>query len=821
MPCDDGWISQGAELKKLPYLSTIHREVTAKWEKTHSETAAMELAALDLFSGNPLASRQRLAGIESREAALMRRDAALAILRSANRRPIETSNSDLEIDRQQLGNEVVSASDTDEDRLVALRVRGDAAAAEGDLVAAMNFYLEGLDLVDQIGRRSVGYWSADVAGSLSVRAHRVLLGEIHRILEQSRAVSNPTDPNSLGNLEQLLSVRLESVRQSGDQFAVQKQIDRLLPLEWARKAVLTNSTEILYGRSLQKSEPVLLSAAGSHDPSTRVKSWELLSALQMRSGWRKESEILQRYLLSAYPGIPGDGGRSLAVDLASEADRTALRDRLLTGAPEEWPLVTPRVQRESVRDEQVYSVPVPVQFANGSCLEGLDVAVDRTGRFVRFTCGGIAERWGKTLPGEPRVIRSGFANYDQVEAHAVGRLLLLRVGSEVFVLLPFNERGEPIAQLLYAPLDIGADLSILPNDLLWRPDPVPAVLGIRHDGSRLIDGFGRVFSGIGPVRSGYFCFRSQSRLVCLDTQTGMRLWERLDLPVKNQVLGDDDFVYVWNIEDQVLQTLSAIDGRLINEQPWTVKPDDVLLSQSSQIWHVNRSRQVTVTATDVREGVRNWTRQFPADSIPFVMDRATLGVVEPAGVLHLLNADTGAPLGEALTIERPAIVERIVCLQDAQRWYVCISGPVPRFSSLQADQLWGGSRVVFVNGWLYGVEKQSAATVWRRFLENEPLPKSLPQSAPIIVQMWRHAAVEGGNPGSSMGLLRLLDKRTGTEILTHRDSTMYPYFALIPAENREFLDVRTERETFHLNYSAVKEPAPAENNPSDRRSKDE
>jgi hypothetical protein len=182
------------------------------------------------------------------------------------------------------------------------------------------------------------------------------------------------------------------------------------------------------------------------------------------------------------------------------------------------------------------------------------------------------------------------------------------------------------------------------------------------------------------------------------------------------------------------------------------------------------------------------------------MDSDTVGVVESSGLLHILSADTGAPLGEVLTVEVPAKMERVVCLRDAHRWYVAISGPVPRLPILQAEQIWGGLHLAFVHGWLYGIDRQTASISWTRFLDDEPLPLEPAKNAPILVQMWRRSNGDSGGVQNGEGILRLIDKRTGSHIDTTRDPALQPYFALQPAENCEMLQIATERETIRLHY---------------------
>jgi len=51
-----------------------------------------------------------------------------------------------------------------------------------------------------------------------------------------------------------------------------------------------------------------------------------------------------------------------------------------------------------------------------------------------------------------------------------------------------------------------------------------------------------------------------------------------------------------------------------------------------------------------------------------------------------------------------------------------------------------------------------------------------------------------------MGILKMVDLRSGREILTHREPSLQPYFSVISNETRESIDVMTEREMFTLNF---------------------
>jgi hypothetical protein len=168
--------------------------------------------------------------------------------------------------------------------------------------------------------------------------------------------------------------------------------------------------------------------------------------------------------------------------------------------------------------------------------------------------------------------------------------------------------------------------------------------------------------------------------------------------------------------------------------------------------------------------------------------------------LHLLSADSGQPLGEALTVDVPAKLERVVCHRDAWRWYVAFSGPVVRQSVLQGEQIWGGRRLPFLNGMWYAIDRATTSIAWRRPLDNEPLSLDASRMAPVFVQLWRQPNFENAGTKGSEGRLRLIDKRSGRDVTFRKEPSLQQYFVLYPTTNRETLEIRTERETVRLKY---------------------
>ena len=807
VPCDGGWVSQtSASLVKLPWLAVSHETTLAKWNADpRDELAALELARLDLHAGQPSAAHGRLRNMETAAVKGLRREALLALLRTGEVRLSEKQDF-RGTDRAALGSELLELSESADDRLVALLAVGEAAARDDDLAGAVTAFLDGIDLLDATARRSVDEWPADSAATRFVRRDRVFVGAIERTLAKAH-LDQHDQP-----LEQLLDARLKTARKSSDPFAVQRLIDRLLPLSWGRRTLLTEATAVRFARTLKKTEPALLTVMQSRDESLARRAATQLAELFERSGWSAEAEAIERRLLVEHPGGPLDPGPASAIQPVNDPTQNERRARLLAPLVDPWPNVLPVMEGglKTPNDDEVHCLPVGIEAAPGSLLDRLDVSIDRQAQIVRFAGDGHAGKWKVTLGGPRPALRSSFATQDQYEGWGVGRLLVLRVGTELFGIAPLDEKGEPHASIVW---QIDTAFGMSPS---FSEEPIYARVGVRHESIRLTDAFGRVLGRVGPVRPDYLCYQSNGRLVAIDTQTGKRLWERRDLPTQFLTFGDEDRVYLWREAERSLTVLSAVDGRTLGTQPWDAAPDDVLLQREGRTWLATKSvLDVRVELRDASGttlgGARDesliWSKRFASKSVPFVLDRDTLGVIEPRGVLHLISARSGSPLAEPLMVRVPLKLERIVCHRDDGRWYVAFSGPVDRRALFQAEQPWGGKRVPFLNGPWIAVDRATKSIVWQRTIENEPLPLAVSRFAPVFVQMWRQPLFDGLSPKGSEGRLKVIDKRTGREVASRTEPRMQPYFVLHPSASRDQLDIRTEHETILLRYEVEAAPA--------------
>jgi len=628
---------------------------------------------------------------------------------------------------------------------------------------------------------------APVAGAIPfenprrlVRPDLSLVGAFVALLQQSSETERRA-------IEQRLAERWTKAASGTDPFAIQQLTERLAAVTSIQRRLGESSDAAFLGLPLLAVELRLLEAAGSADETLRSQALRELIAQLTRNGFPREADDYRRAMLR------GDYGPVAQAAAAALPAPSSAWER-------EWPHVVPQADSQRERNEDVYQFPVPMDHDSGPLFDRLDVLVDRQGRSVRFSGGGVSGVWTVALPASQSSFR-----YLQHHTLGWGRggLLILRVGFELFALAPFNDRGEPQAKVLWT-LNTAGESGPSPDRL--RLDVVPAVPGVREDEYRVVDFYGRSVGQVGPVRAGFLCYAEKSKLVSIDTLTGQRRWVRYDLPAGFVLGGDDDVIFVWQPQTGRIDWLQASDGRTIASQAWPISPDELILQSGRMFWHRAAGQPTRLVCEDPLEGRIVWSRDLLADETPFALSAHTLGAVRPNGTLQLLSAQTGAPQSPPLNLPGTAGIDRVVASRDDQRWYVAVSERVPQQAGLQQAQLRSGFRSPFINGPLAAIDRDGGQLLWQTGLEREPWPADQPRAVPLLMQVYKLPSPDLQAGRQSDGVVQLRDKRNGQVVFRRQGSDLVGYATLAADPDRAVVDLQLERETVRLRYRPLPPP---------------
>lgn len=656
----------------------------------------------------------------------------------------------------------------------------EAAATAGEPVAALDFALDALD------ERPEGIWRIESSPTRVVRRDRLLQGWIDRLLRAA-------EPAARSVLEQRLQERLGEVLAKKDPFGVQGWLDRLGPLPWARERTLEHQAAAFLGRSLLETELRLLDLSGSSRSPSSVDGRVKLAEFLREAGFPRDAHAILADMSNRQPGARSADGTSVA-SLWRELRERPEWSAAFQPAADVWPMRKPWSEAQQRRNENVYQFGADVRAEPGSLIDRLDVSIDRQGRWVQFAGDGQSGPWKADLPSSSSPFRYVYFRH---ASWGWGRLAIVRVGSELFAVTPFNARGEPQAQVLWT-VDTAATIQPMSDQV----DVVPLRdrTGVRSEELTMFDPFGREIAAVGPVRPRYLCYREQSVLRAIETSTGAALWERFDLPDGTITFGDDDVVAVWQSTTGRLELLSAIDGRTLEERSWSATPDDILQIEDTRAWVIERGPQTALRLVDVVTNETLWRQVWFGEATPFLLDRQTIGVLDPQGVLAIFSAETGAPLGEPLTVDCPPSVDRIAVAVDADRWYVTWTPRLDNLWLLQKGQPRSSFRMPFIDGTLLAIDRSSGQIAWRRRLHHEPFPIDQFRNAPVLWQIWKLPASASGGNQLGDGQVRLIDKRTGEVSYESRSANMQPYLNLQSNPESQLLDLLLSNETVRLHY---------------------
>jgi len=646
-----------------------------------------------------------------------------------------------------------------------------AAAHAGDVAAAADLLLEALS-------------DAPINGEVlfanprrRVRPDLALSGALVALLRQA-------DEPQRRTVEEQLAAAWNRAATGTDPFATQRLSERWSGLEFARRQLSTSGEPAFLGLPLLAVELRLLEASGSTDPAVQTAALNELLRQLSQNGFHHEADDYRRAMLR------GDYGSHAVAEVSLLRSPTTPWE-----AP--WPTVPPQPDSQRERNEDVYQFPVPLDLDTSPLFDRMDVLMERQGRSVRFSGGGVSGVWTVALPASN-------SSYRYLQHHTLGwgrgGLLILRVGFELFALAPFNDRGEPQAKVLWTANTAG-DPPPPPDSL--RLDVVPAVTGIREDEYRVIDRYSRTVGQVGPVRANFLCYAEKSKLVCIETLTGRKRWERYDLPAGFLLGGDDDAIFVWQPQTGELVWLQASDGRTISKQTWNASPDDVVLQSGRWFWHRDGTKLV---CEDRLAGTTLWTRDLAANETAFAMSGRTLGVVRAGGMLTLLSALTGQPQSEPIALNGPAEIDRVVVSRDDERWYVALSERVPQQAGLQQAQLRSGFRSPFIIGPLAAIDRDQPRLLWQTHLDREPWSADQPRAAPLLMQVFKLPSPDLQSGRQSDGVVQLRDKRDGGIVFRKQHAELVGYATLAADPDRAVVDLQLERETVRLRYRPLPPP---------------
>lgn len=579
-------------------------------------------------------------------------------------------------------------------------------------------------------------------------------------------------------LSAMLEEKWQQSERGSDPFALARLLELWHPLAVARDKAQRADDRHFLGRSFAAVELQLLSLAASAQADEASRLWQRLAREQAHAGFARAAQASL------------DHARRLAPETA--IDPTL---KLTVPARIGWPANSPLIESQPERNYDVHQSSIPLDLDSSAFFDDLDVGIDRQYRKVYFHSRDHRRTWDLPLTKSSSNMR--FIPH-LLMGWGRGRVLVLRVGSELFAIAPFDEHDEPVARILWT-VDLLAGSMVLAEHV--RPENLPVIPGVREEDFRVLNAFGRTLGQVGPVRAGFLCFQEKGKLVSVETFTGRKRWERYDLPFDARTFGDEDHVLVWSPSRQSIEVLRAMDGMLLATRAWDAHPDRMVLLQDTRAYQlIPQTTRVELRCEDMLTGQVLWSYTAPLGASPVLLDRDSIGLVEPAGRLRFLNLQTGWEVAESVKFSPLPQFERALVSRDADTWYVALSNKISRQGAVQPANNRNSHRTPLVDGPLIAIDRQTFRPRWQTTLTRTPWLIDQPRTAPLLLHAYKLGTPDQIANGLTNGVIRLLDKWSGAEVLQREGANVLGFATFQSDPDRGLVEVRFEQETLRLRY---------------------
>lgn len=595
-------------------------------------------------------------------------------------------------------------------------------------------------------------------------------------------------------LDLLLQERRQQALDSADPFALQSLAERLSCLPMGRDLRMQLSGRTSSGVGYLKTSLALREIAQGTDRVAAAQAWYRLGLLHDFRSEPLEAADCYRELRDRFADVKLPEGHSSAEWLADVMPDSMIGRALTDGPRDPWPNRLPKITSQDEPHDDIYCYLIPIESRDSSWRR-MSVSVERQGKKVRFTAAGQRGLWELPLPASNSPYRHDWSTH---RGWGLGPLLVLQVGDSLFGIQPLDERGETNAKLLWT-------VSAGPYEETGAHQMLPAQLGVRLDTFRHLDRYEQPVLDVVQASAGLLCYRTRNRLIAIDPATGERLWTRNHLHPQVSISGDGERVVLRNLVTREIEVRRGFDGKLLSHRfdesdasTIVLEHDHLRLSSHSGKPNENVAT-MKLHCDDLVRGETLWQREHPAGSVVLRIDESRLGLVEPAGVLRFVSLADGRELSKH-AVEMPKPLSVAHAFSDDLRLYVILSRPVTEMSWLNTQQDRGSYRRPLLNGSLLAFDRRSLKPLWTIPAKNLPFAIDQPPDAPFFVLPYKRPSDDSADGQHSDGVLHLIDKRTGQEVLFDAGSLNNVYFSLEPDPLQQRIDVLMSKRRVLLEF---------------------
>jgi outer membrane protein assembly factor BamB len=650
-----------------------------------------------------------------------------------------------------------------------------AAAQAGDPVTSLKFYA-GLQSLNPSGEPRF----LKPEPLRSVRHDRLVQGEVLDLF-------NSQGDAILRQLTRELAELAAAASTSRDPFALQRFARQWMPLPIVEPYRLDDRSRI--GMRYVQNQLALLTLQES---SVRDISFQA------------SSKLIELYKSRSYDR----DADAVRLTLQRQGfDTNSLPEKKSAGSP--WNSGPVTISEHAEQNLDTTFIPVPVECSPGSLFDRLNVAINprasRNDTILRFYGDGFSGSWQTVLSTSDSPLKSVGRLY---RGWGIAHVLVLQLGAELFGISPFDGSGEPRVQRLWS-------LDMANGNRQEDHEYTPALPGFTEERLTMLDAFGRPIVKVGPVRAGYLCFQTRGKLVCIDTSSGQRLWQRYELPRQAICTGDGQNVYLIQPDEDQVTVLRVVDGATVSQFRLSdavgfagtilqATGGRVLAAERSTdsenqpgVLRISRLASVSLSLPKVE-----WSANVNPESTVFAAGSDCLGILHANGQLQIIDASSGEETS-TMTVQRPEQIKAVHVSSGSSTQVIAIS-EVAESGFLNGRSAGGRERNPSVTGQLVAIDAATAQLKWQRPVDRIQFLLDQPKNAPCLVLSYRRSRSPGAEATDSV--LHIINRETGEDILTRRGASAAFDFTFEPHADQNRFSIRMARRSIRLTFAP--EPAP-------------
>jgi outer membrane protein assembly factor BamB/tetratricopeptide (TPR) repeat protein len=530
----------------------------------------------------------------------------------------------------------------------------------------------------------------------------------------------------------------------------------------------------------------------SGTPAEQREATARLAELYRASKQFGRAQAVYRLLETEFadqPCLAGMTGKQLS-EARPENDPSRKRTQQVP-PPDHWKNRMPHIRETRSSRGISYRYPIRLRNNRDQFLEPLRMEIDSQARIVNAVgpLGHGLWELNTVATGNVSVPYRG-PSYHRMQGSRLGSMVLVWTGDRIMA-LDTSERGATVKW----------EKKTWKDATSWQMQ-----FGINQFGIRILQNMAKPLPDAERiplhVTADVTCYQRGSELVALSSRTGEIAWVRRDLPLGCDLFGDHELLFVTAPDSRDCQVVRLRDGEEVGQRQ--VPPvSQRMATRGRQVLTWNSDKEGSGwQLLDAWEQKEIWSTQFPAGTLPWMVNSRELAAVATDGTMTVLEFDSGKQLLQA-RVEVPKGLVGAAVFHDQGRYLVTTQKDDDLPNLMNNPTL---ATAVQVHGIVSSLDDRSGEVVWSREVLAQALRMDRVRHLPLLVFMQQVRMIDENGRSMYQGFLLGLDKKSGETVLDQKRQYGDFVYSITAQPEKKLIELLFRSGTIRLYYT---EKAPA------------